>query len=79
MYKKNQLYRFTVGAMFIIGGLLIGLSLFFLLYPSSEQSEREVPSKRKSTMDLKTGDRFPSSTPISCLRRGKHFSRREIE
>jgi hypothetical protein len=62
MYKKNQLYRFTVGAMFIIGGLLIGLSLFFLLYPSSEQSEREVPSKRKSTMDLKTGDRFPSST-----------------
>ena len=63
MYKKNQLYRFTVGAMFIIGGLLTGLSLFFLLYrPSEQPSEREVPSERESTMDLKTGDRFPSST-----------------
>ena len=49
MYEKNQLYRFTVGAMFVIGGLLIGLSLFFLLYrPSEQPSEREVSSEQES-------------------------------
>jgi hypothetical protein len=63
MYEKNQLYRFTVGAMFVIGGLLIGLSLFFLLYhPSEQPSEREVTSERES-LNLKTEDRFPSGTP----------------
>ena len=64
MNKNNQLYRLTVGSMFVIGGLLIVLSLFFLLYrPSEQPSEQEVSSERKISTDLKTADRFPTGPP----------------